>query len=766
MNARTTIFGSRYLGRAGSICALCACVAVPALGQDTGGGEDEPVEVTDYGTITVSVQDTELADILEMLSIQSERNIIASKNVSAVIPSINLFDVTFHEALDAILHPNGYGYVEEGNFIYIYTLEEIEQMKEAQRTTESRIFELEYLSAADAFEFVSPLLSDVGRAVYRGDVEPGIEADASAVGEDSYAFVAKLLVTDYPERLDEIAERLGELDTPPQQVLIEATILQTQLDESNAFGIDFSLVGSVDFTDLTDPLSGVGNLLNGNDDTEGFQPSDNEAYIGQSTVGNTPGAGGFKIGIIKDEFSIFLRALDQVTDSTVLARPKIMALNRQRAEVLVGARIGYLSTTATETSSTESVEYLDTGVKLIFRPFISRNGMIRLELAPSVSEASLRTVTNTRGIAVTIPDEFTNEITANVRIKDGQTLVLGGLFRESNTVTRNQVPVLGDIPLVGAAFKGQDDVLDRSEIIFLITPSIVHDEALWALGDDALDYANHAILGARKGLLPFSRDRQTISHNQRAVDAFNRGEVDKALYYVNSSLRLNENQPEMVKFRQRVMGTKQRPHERSVLERIMQKELDEFTPPEASAYQFDPENETAVAGGMMNRTLGAAGSSNDANAPSTAGQQMSQTPGDDSYMTSEADGQSWTDFDEAFTYEDWFINGGNSDDSMTANGSNEADEFIDDDEQAMANNDDGFESETDSSGPSFTMSEEEKDRFIERFLHDYFVSVGLAYMSPFEDTARFNDENDEFPFGRFDQNDADLAEVDPDDPID
>ena len=78
--------------------------------------------------------------------------------------------------------------------------------------------------------------------------------------------------------------------------------------------------------------------------------------------------------------------------------------------------------------------------------------MIRLELAPSVSEASLRTVTDAQGLQVTIPDELTNELTTNVRIKDGQTLVLGGLFRESTRVTKRQVPFLGDIPILEPRF--------------------------------------------------------------------------------------------------------------------------------------------------------------------------------------------------------------------------------------------------------------------------------------------------------------------------
>ncbi|MBT8485404.1 MAG: hypothetical protein HKO59_06085 [Phycisphaerales bacterium] len=578
------------VGRLASICILCAAITAPALGQTTEASPEDPVAVTEYGTVTLAVQDTDLAQVLEMLSIQSQKNIITSKNVSATI-SANLYDVTFHQALDSILKVNGYNYVEEGNFVYIYTQEEMDEMEQAQRKTESRIFELDNLSALDANELIAPLLSEAGKSSFRGDVQPGIQPDEGDVGQDNWAFAAMLVVNDYPDNLDQIAKLLHDLDVPPQQVLIESTILQTTLDESNAFGIDFSIVGDVNFSDFTSPLAGVTNLLNGDDSANGFQPLDNKAHVGTSTVGNTQGPGGLKIGLVNDDISVFLKVLDEVTDSTVLARPKIMCLNRQRAEVLVGARVGYLSTTATETSTTQTVEFLDTGIQLLFRPFISREGMIRLELAPSVSEASLRTVTDAQGLSVTIPDELTNEITTNVRVKDGQTLVLGGLYKESTRISRRQIPLLGDIPIVGAAFRGQDDTVDRDEIIFLITPTIVHDEALWEAGDSILNDTESIRVGARQGLLPFSRDKNTDNYNNRAYESYHRGDLDAALYWINNSMRSQPNQPEIVGLRDQILGAKEQGQDRSVLQRAfghhLGRSVQHTTPTGPAVVQYD-----------------------------------------------------------------------------------------------------------------------------------------------------------------------------------
>lgn len=587
MNANDTVLGSVFFRRSVSVYALCAMMALPALARQSGNAGSPPedgkdVKVSDYGTVDISVQDTDLATVLQMLSIESKKNIITSKAVSATV-SANLYDVTFHEALKAILDVNGYTYYEEGKFIYVITKEEAVAMEKARRKTESRIFELSYLSANDAKEFITPLLSENGKASARGAVQPGMKPEVANAGADDYAFTPRLVVNDYPENLQAMANLLSTLDTPPQQVLVEATILQSALDEANAFGVDFSVIGSMNFTDLTNPLAAVNNLLGGSSPTSGFQPADNNAGAIASSVGNTTGPAGLKIGIVSDDVSVFLRVLDEVTDTTVLARPKLMALNRQRAEVLVGVKVGYLSTTSTETATTQNVQFLDTGIQLIFRPFITTDGMVRMELKPRVSEARLRDVTDATGQIVTIPDELTNEVTTNVRVKDGETVVLGGLFRDTTRTTRRQVPILGDIPIVGAAFRGHDDKVERSEVIFLITPSIVQDQTLWAAGQDQLQYADTLRVGGRANLLPFSREKVTNNYNQKAQEAFNRGDHDRALYFINNSLNLAPAQPEMIRLRELVTTERAKAHERSLMERTFRKEMGVVKPADSQA---------------------------------------------------------------------------------------------------------------------------------------------------------------------------------------
>src|SRR5207237_2384021 len=114
--------------------------------------------VSDAGTVEIHVNDANLVEVLRMLSLQSQRNIVASKDVRGTVTA-NLYDVTVREALDAILHANGYGYKEKGNFIYVYTTKELAEIEQAQRVKKTEVFRLFYTPAANAKVLVLPVLS-------------------------------------------------------------------------------------------------------------------------------------------------------------------------------------------------------------------------------------------------------------------------------------------------------------------------------------------------------------------------------------------------------------------------------------------------------------------------------------------------------------------------------------------------------------------------------------------------------------------------------
>ncbi len=559
----------RLFERAGktSIAAALACAAIgfasPALAQDEGGPR---VEVSEFETIELFVQEEEITKVLELLSLQTQKSIVASNEVSGKV-SANLFDVTFTEALDIILNVNGFHWLEQNGVIFVYSQAEWELLEQSLRSRVIKVFDLSYLDAESAKSFVEPLLSsDGGQIITSENASDFPTVGELPIGGEDYALAAKLVVYDYEENIDAIGALVAELDTRPAQVLVEATILQTSLTEANAFGVDFSIIADIDFSAFTSsggPLGVVNNLL-GTGSAPTF-PADNQATSVVGTAGNTSGPGTLKVGVVADEVAVFVKLLDEVSDTTILSNPKILTLNRQPARVLVGRRVGYLSTTSTDTSTTQTVEFLDTGTQLYMRPFVSASGEIRMELKPQVSEAILREQTDITGVVVTIPDEVTQEIVTNINVRDGQTIVLGGLFRESTSLTRRQVPFLGDLPLVGAAFRGSEDDVSRSEIIFMITPTIVTDTLIAQSAERTEADVQRIRAGSRQGLLPWSRDRMTAGMNVEAERLAREGDYDMAMWYIGRSLSLNPVQPDVMRLRERLQGEREIWPSRSML---------------------------------------------------------------------------------------------------------------------------------------------------------------------------------------------------------
>ncbi|MGH7241901.1 MAG: secretin N-terminal domain-containing protein [Phycisphaerales bacterium] len=567
----------------------------PAGGTMEGGASSEvhgvksiranAVKVDDNGVVDLRVNGEEITAVLEMLSLQSQKNIIPYKNVNGKVFA-NLYGVTFYEALDALLHANGYGYVERGNFIYVYTLEDLQKLEKESRQRVWKVIKLNYLAAVDAASFAQALLSK--DSVIKTNAKIGNFPGKSETpnGAEDYPGESTVMVYDFPEQVEQIEKLIKELDSRPAQVLVEATILQAKVNENNAFGVDFAVIGNLNFGDFL----GVGGplripdalivnnstkLING---SPGDQPivggnTGKDSALGiASSPGNTAGPATLKLGLYSNDVGVFVRLLDEVTDTTVLSNPKILALNRQAARVLIGERVGYLNTTSTNTATTQSVEFLDTGTQLYFRPFVGNDNTIRLELKPSVSSAVVRDVKNSSGSTVTVPDEITNELTTNVIVRDGQTVVLGGLFRESTQTSRKQVPLLGDIPLVGYAFRGQEDTIDRQEIIFLITPTVVTDTFLAETGDKTQDMIARVRAGTREGLLPFSRERMTAQMLMDARKLAAEGHTEQAMWKLQMALSINPQQPEAIELKEKLSGKQDVWPDRSMLNDLLDSE--------------------------------------------------------------------------------------------------------------------------------------------------------------------------------------------------
>jgi len=538
------------------------CVASTALGHDvarTARGQTQSDDVpagksvsTDPGTpnedsqyvhvgvddrVTMHVSDLPLAEALRILTEPTHRNIILSKGAEGTVTA-SLYDVTFEEALQAMLVSNGLRYRTEGDFIFVYPEEELAKMDLADRKIETRVYRLSYMNAAAVRALLEPLLSKAGTISVTppshigfgggGSGVSGSSSGSSSSGGasttkqtegDAVAGMDTLVITDYVETLDELEKVIKKLDVRPTQVLIEATILRATLNENNALGIDFTTVGGVDFGEVNSTSPAAQSIATG------AIPQDllgNTNFTVRTDFNSNINSGGFTFGIIKDQIGVFIRALEEITDTSVLANPKVLALNKQFGEIIVGRRDGFITTTITATTTAQTIEFLETGTILTFRPFIGDDGYVRMEVHPKDSTGGLTDAN--------LPFEQTTEVTTNIMVKDGRTILIGGLFREVSTASRGQVPLLGDLPIAGGLFRRTADNTVREEVIILLTVHIVKgdedDTAGAALKEDVERYR----VGMRKGMQWFGRERLAQAHYRAALDHLARGDVDKALW--------------------------------------------------------------------------------------------------------------------------------------------------------------------------------------------------------------------------------------------
>ncbi len=486
-----------------------------------------------------------------MLSLQSQRNIVASKEVKGTV-SANLYNVTLKEALNALLRANGYTYREDGNFIYVYTFKELADLDRAEHHMHTAVFHLSYTPVTNVLPMIKPVLSSDAQVAASTPATSGIDTGTKDLGGDNHAGDDCLVITDYAENLDQVRAVIKEVDRRPQQILIEATILRAALTENNALGVDFTMLGGVNFKALGDAGSNPADALGGVILNNGGKQGDitHQGFSGANTgfTQNVP-AGGLRLGLVTNNVAVFLSALEAVTDTTVLANPKILALNKQKGEVIVGRKDGYLTSTVTQTSTVQNVDFLDTGTRLIFRPYVSEEGYIRMEIHPEDSSGGL-TSSN-------LPFKITTELTSNVMVKDGHTIVIGGMFRESTTTTRSQIPGLGNLPGLGYLFRSQTDETQREEIIVLLTPHIIKDDTGYAAASEAvMRDAQRLQVGVRRGMMPFGRERLAESWYEAALTEMDKPKPnrDHALFYLNCATNLNPTFLEAIKMQENLSG--------------------------------------------------------------------------------------------------------------------------------------------------------------------------------------------------------------------
>lgn len=463
----------------------------------------------DSDLVDIDAQDSDIRYVLKLLSKAGGLNILASPNVSGNV-SASLQNVPIETALTALLKSTGFVYVREADIIYVGTPEDLRGMAHVAETVTSRIYRPNYVSATELQKLIAPLLStDVGQVTVSSPPEVGIASNATAAGGDTFSGGDVVMVRDYITVLAEIDQVVAEVDVMPMQVAIEATILSVKLDDKNVMGVDFELLRNQDTLRITSgtPLTSLA--------TADFKD-------------------GLKIGFLDSNLALFIEALETIGDTTVVASPRVMCLNKQRAEILIGSELGYVSTTVTETAATQAVEFLEVGTHLRIRPYISSDGMIRMEVHPELSTGSVRVQEG-----FTLPDKDVTQVTTNVMCRSGATMVIGGLIREDLSTSATQIPVLGNLPYVGAAFRQRTETIVRREIIVILTPRIVDEIHTWKEGDDYTKQFDDRLQTFRDKMTPVGKRQFGERYTRLANAAYAAGDLDTSLRYANLAIHFD-----------------------------------------------------------------------------------------------------------------------------------------------------------------------------------------------------------------------------------
>jgi len=485
-------------GRSGTIAQ-----SVPGSGIGSAGqSETATLAERGDGKLIIHFPDNDIREVLEMLSEQGDLNILASKSVQGRV-SASLSGVDLPSALDAILKSAGYVARREGSFIFVGTPEDFEALDNANDRLGTRVYRPNYVSAAEMQKLIEPLLTEkVGVVSVSTPSEVGIESDSNTAGGDNYAGSDVVVVRDYEAVLAQIDQMVREIDVRPMMVHIEAMILSVKLRDEDRYGVDFELLRNVDTIRFA----------------LGTPPS--------SLAGMTFAEGTLKFGFLDSSLGAFLDALETMGDVNVIATPRLMVLNKHRAEIQIGESKGYVSTTITETSSSQSVEFLDVGTLLRLRPFISSDGLVRMEVHPELSDGSVKTESG-----FTLPEKEVTQVTTNIMVRDGCTVVIGGLMRENLSTTRNQIPLFGNLPVVGMAFRNSRETTERREVIVLITPRIVYEPGTCAEGERAAAEFHRRQAHYFDKMTPINKRRLGERYFRLAQSAWAGGQREKALRF-------------------------------------------------------------------------------------------------------------------------------------------------------------------------------------------------------------------------------------------
>ncbi len=414
--------------------------------------------------ISVDFRETPIDDVIRTIAKQVDLDIVKGPEVTGNVTA-TLTDVPLQEALSHILSAYGAGYVASENMIRIVPAS---QLTEETEKTVSKVYRIVYADVTEAEKALTKVISK------RGSISsnPG---------------TSNIMITDTESKIAAIDSYIEEIDRRTAQILVEARIYDVTNTDELDLGVEWRAGRNTGYGTAASRPVGIGTLTTTGGPVTGTL-TNNDPFVTGGFSSTTTKAGGttgtLDFGIITRhvDVDVLMSAARQKNAAKLLANPRILVLDNEKATFKAVREIPYQQLQQGGWQSYGTTEFKEVGVELQVTPHLAKDGMIRLRIVP-VFSAYVRDVMlslGTVGTPITMPQPVvdTRQADTIALVQDGDTVVIGGLRKEEVTQEISKIPLLGDIPILGALFKFEGEQTINSELIVFITPRLMEDLVL------------------------------------------------------------------------------------------------------------------------------------------------------------------------------------------------------------------------------------------------------------------------------------------------
>ena len=425
--------------------------------------------------LSLNFQDIDVRSVLQLIADFTDLNLVASDTVAGNI-TLRLQNVPWDQALDLVLKTKGLDKRQVGNVLLVAPADEIAARERQELESQKQIAELaplrreliqvNYAKAADMAKLFQSVTSADGASS---------DARGSVTVDDR---TNSIIAYQTQDRLDELRRIIAQLDIPVRQVMIEARIVEANVDYDKALGVrwggatrrgNWSVYGKDGATSFDNESGQV--YLPGTDTVGNVSLQDGVApvpFVDMGVLGSTSGIG---IGFLTDNVTLDLQlsAMEKTGNGEIVSQPKVVTSDKETAKILKGQEVPYQEASSSGATSTS---FKEAALSLEVTPQITPDNRIIMEVkvtkdAPDFARAL-------HGV----PPINKNEVNAKVLVNDGETIVIGGVFSNTQTKGVEKVPFLGDLAFLGRVFR-RDIVSDnKAELLVFITPRIMNNQAI------------------------------------------------------------------------------------------------------------------------------------------------------------------------------------------------------------------------------------------------------------------------------------------------